>query len=128
MKYIIDTTVLVDYFRRKDKSKCFLSWLIKQKKRLIISSLTVYEIMIGCKTDETKALWRNEFKRYRILPFDTNAAYWAALIEQDLAKKRHSIDTADLCIAATAVANGLQLATHNWSHFEHIEELQLRRL
>lgn len=125
--YIIDTTFLIEYHRRKDKSKCALTCLQRKKKRLVISSITVYEILLGCKTDEMRTYWRKELKQFEILPFDENAAAWAALIHQNLAKKSRSIAPLDLCIAATAVAHGLRLATHNWQHFEHIDELELRR-
>jgi tRNA(fMet)-specific endonuclease VapC len=46
-------------------------------------------------------------------------------IDRQLKKNSKQIDTPDLMIAASAISNGLKLATLNFKHFGRIGELEI---
>ena len=121
---VIDTTLLIDYFRKTDKSKSKLVQLSEQFDQLAISTVTEFEVYSGA-TAMQLTFWNELLSEFLMLPFDSNAAHIAVDIQQDLKKLRKSIEKADLFIAATAVANGLPLDTLNRKHFDKIERLTL---
>lgn len=121
---MIDTTLLIDYFRKTDKSKSRLVQLSERFDQLVISAVTEFEIYIGA-TEAQLTFWTELLSEILVLPFDSQAAHIAVEIQRDLKKLRKTIEKADLFIAATAVANGLTLNTLNRKHFDKIKQLTL---
>ncbi len=121
---MIDTCLLIDYFRKKDKAKTRLVQLANKFSRIAISSITEYEIYGGATLDQIK-FWQELLTTIEVIPFDSKAALAAVEIEKDLKKQRKSIEKADLFIASIAVANNLFFDTLNRKHFEKIEKLNL---
>ncbi len=121
---MIDTSLLIDYFRKTDKSKTKLVRLSEQFDQLAISTIIEFEIYTGA-TEAQLLFWNAFLSEIRILPFDSKAARIAVDIQRDLKKLRKSIEKADLFIAATAVANELSLDTLNRKHFNSIKSLML---
>jgi len=68
----LNTSVLIDYFRKKDKQKSVLFKLTKEYKLFAVSIVTEYEIMIGANNGQTD-FWNQFFDRITILPFDKSA-------------------------------------------------------
>lgn len=89
-----------------------------------VSSITEYEIYKGA-THEQFDFWNIFLREIKVLPFDKAASQIAADIYKELKRKRNLIDTADLFIASTAVANNLPIATLNRKHFERIDGLKV---
>jgi predicted nucleic acid-binding protein len=121
---LADTSVLIDFFRKTDKENSVLVELVKQNFTYCISAVTEYEIYRGAILGQV-SFWDNLLKKVEVLPFDKIASRIAVDIHFDLKRKRKQIDIADLFIAATALSNGLRLATLNKKHFERIESLAL---
>lgn len=121
---LLDTSVLIDYFRKKDKSKSFLYILAKNYNLFGISSITEFEIYTGSGEQQIN-YWDNFFKEIIIYPFDSETSRIAALLNKELKPKRNQIDIPDLFIAATAIKNTLVIATLNKKHFEKIKGLKL---
>ncbi len=121
---LIDTSVLIDYFRKTDKENAALVALVKQGYSYCISSVTEYEIYRGVLLGQI-LFWDNLLQKVEVLPFDKVASRIAVGINAELRRKRKQIEIADLFIAATAIANRLQLATLNKKHFDRIEALHL---
>lgn len=121
---LVDTSVLIDYFRKSDKEKAALVGLVKQGYTYCISSVTEYEIYRGALLGQIP-FWDNLLQIIEVLPFDKAASRIAVDINAELRRKRKQIAIAYLFIAATAVANGLSLATLNKKHFDRIVELTL---
>lgn len=121
---LLDTSVLIDYFRKKDKSKTYLFKLANTYNFFAISSITEFEIYTG-SNDLQIAYWDNFFKEIVIFPFDTETSRIAALLNKALKEKRKSLDIPDLFIAATAIKNSLVIATLNTKHFSKLEELKI---
>ena len=121
---MIDTTLLIDYFRKTDKSNSRLVQLSERFDQLVISTVTEFEVYSGA-TDAQLTFWAELLSEVLVLPFDSQAAHMAVEILRDLKKLRKTIEKADLFIAATAVTNGLTLETLNRKHFDKIRQLKL---
>ncbi len=123
-KLMVDSTILIDYFRKTDKANSKLVSHFRKYGQLYISSVTEFEVINGA-TQTHLQFWEGMLTRFTILEFDSKAARQAARIVAELKVKRKTIDKPDLFIAATAVVNGLKLDTLNTKHFIHIESLHL---
>ncbi|WP_159474705.1 type II toxin-antitoxin system VapC family toxin [Dyadobacter sp. 3J3] len=119
---LVDTSILIDLFRKTDKSNSKLVALVRQGYSFQISAITEYEIFSGATSNQLD-YWNNLLEKIQVLPFDQSAVKAAVEINQFLKLKRKQIDIADLFIAATAISNNLPFATLNKKHFERIEEL-----
>jgi len=119
---LADTSILIDYFRKKDKSKSKLIELVDNEYDFCISSVTEYEIYSGATGPQIE-YWQAFLQRVAVFPFDQASAHTAVEINKKLKQKNKQIDTADLFIAATAISNGFSLATLNKKHFDRIEGL-----
>ncbi|MDO1445665.1 type II toxin-antitoxin system VapC family toxin [Rhodocytophaga aerolata] len=123
-KLMIDTSILIDYFRKTDKANSRLVAHFRQYNRLYISSITEFEVYNGA-TQLHKQFWEGMLLRLTVLDFDGKAARQAAEIVGQLRTKRKTIDKPDLFIAATAIVHGLAFDTLNLKHFVHIDNLAL---
>jgi tRNA(fMet)-specific endonuclease VapC len=119
---LIDTSVLIDYFRKADKANSQLISLIKRGYRFHISSITEYEIYAGSSPVQ-QSFWEQLLEKTEVIPFNKQTAKIAVEINNELKRKRKQIAIADLFIAATAIGNGLPFATLNLKHFERIDSL-----
>lgn len=118
---LVDTSILIDFFRKSDKTNSRLLKLVKEEFSYCISAITEFEIYIGTTPNQT-AYWKDFLFRTQILAFDKEIARTAVGISK---KQSRLICIADLFIDATAVHYRLPLATLNVKHFERVEELQL---
>lgn len=121
---MVDTSLLIDYFRKTDKKNARLVSHFKNYGQLYISSITEFEVINGAKAAHVE-FWNSMLPRFFVLDFDSKAARQAATITAQLKAKRKSIDKPDLFIAATAVTNGLLFDTLNLKHFIHIDSLPM---
>lgn len=121
---VIDSTILIDYFRKTDKNNSRLVGHFKNYDSLYISSVTEFEVINGA-TPAHLQFWNQMLSRFIILDFDSKAARQATEIVRQLKIKRKSIDKSDLFIAATAVVHELTLDTTNRKHFVFIDSLNL---
>ncbi|MBS1574720.1 MAG: type II toxin-antitoxin system VapC family toxin [Bacteroidetes bacterium] len=123
-KLMVDSTILIEYFRKSDKTNSKLVSHFRNYEKLYISSVTEFEVVNGA-TEAHLQYWDGMLTHFTILDFDSKAARQAADIVAHLKMKRKTIDKPDLFIAATAVVNGLVLDTLNTKHFSHIDKLLL---
>ncbi|HZW66093.1 MAG TPA: type II toxin-antitoxin system VapC family toxin [Hanamia sp.] len=123
-RLMVDSSILIDYFRKTDKANSKLVAHFKNYEQLYISSVTEFEVVNGA-TPSHLQFWDGMLLRFTILNFDSKTARQAAEIVTKLKTKRKTIDKPDLFIAATAVVNGLTLDTLNIKHFFDIDGLQL---
>ena len=122
----LDTDVLIAHKRAKkaDKDQTFLYRLTTKPYQFAVSSITVYELLRGDNDDED-AYWKAMFSNMTVLDFNSHCAEQAAKIYQDLKKRGMLIESEDLLIAATALANQMKLATGNVKHFDRVAGLEL---
>ena len=121
---MVDSTILIDYFRKTDKSNSNLVSHFKNYDHLYISSVTEFEVINGTSSAHLE-FWNQMLARFSVLDFDSIVARQAAKIVRQLKVKRKSIDKPDLFIAATAIVHGLTLDTANKKHFIDITDLRL---
>ena len=121
---LVDTSILLDYYRKTDKENSLWVSLVRQGYSFAVSAVSKYEIFSGANSNQL-TFWENVFQSINVIPFDEFVVDTAVLLNSNLKKKRKQIDIADLFIAATAVAHNLPLTTLNKKHFERIDTLKL---
>ncbi len=119
---IIDSNILIEFYRQKDKSQTIL-FKLAPIYQFQVSAITKYEIFRGDKNQDP--FWNTFFSTVPVLVFDSPCADIAANIYKDLKSKNLTVDTDDILIAATAIKNNLRLATINRKHFNRINDLIL---
>ena len=121
---LLDTSMLIDFYRKKDKRKTKFWSLSNEHIVFSVSAITHFEIYASLK-GEQKTFWDNLFHDLIILPVNIDVSLQAVKIDADLKKARKQIAVPDLFIAATAVTNKLRCATLNKKHFERVNGLML---
>lgn len=121
---LLDTSILIDYYRKTDKNNAAWISLIRQGYEFAISAITKYEIYSGA-TRSQLSFWDNILEAITIIPFDENCVNSAVSINLNLKAKRKQIAIADLFISATALTHKLPIATLNKKHFERIDGLTI---
>ena len=120
----LDSSVLIDYFRKGIKSNSFLEQLLVNYDTFSVSVITQYEIYSGSTIDQ-KVFWDDFFINIIIEPYTSPLIFTSILIERELKLKRKSIDFRDLAIAATALHFQEPFATLNAKHFINIDGLEV---
>jgi len=121
---LIDTSVIIDYIRAKQKEKSLLYILFKHDYDIFISSITTFEVLNGLNTQNAELI-ELIFKRINSISFDYNVAKYSSFIYNELKSKNQLIEIRDIFIAATAIFAKIPLATSNIKHFNRIEGLTL---
>src|SRR5215831_8357580 len=128
-KALLDTDVLSALMRKDTivitKAKAYLA----QYGHFTISIITRYEILRGLKIKRaTQQIARFEqfCLRNKVLPITDSVVKQAADIYADLYVRGELISDADILIAASALANGYEVATNNEKHFERIIGLHVQ--
>ena len=121
---LLDSSVLIELFRKQNKKKTLFYRLAENETDFSISSVTHYEFGIGDKSSEDK-YWNELYDRLVVIPFDKSCSQTAIDIYLALKKQNKLIDLADLLIGATAVTYSYKMATLNRKHFERIPDIQL---
>ncbi len=121
---LLDSSILIELFRKKDKKKTLFHNLSQSHKNLCISTITFYEIGIGNRKSHLE-YWDLLCENLTIIPFDKTCSETAITIYLDLLKTNKLIDLADILIGATALTHNIPLATLNLKHFERIKDLEI---
>lgn len=121
---LVDTSVLIDLFRKTDKANATLVALVKQGYIYCISAITEYEIYTGATLGQI-SFWNTFLETTEVLAFDKTVAKVAVEINSDLKRKRKQIAIPNLFIAATAISSNLPFATLNRKHFDRIDGLNI---
>jgi tRNA(fMet)-specific endonuclease VapC len=121
---LLDSSILIELFRKKDKEKTLFYRLAKTNNILYISSITYYEIGIGNRKVHFD-YWEKLSENLQILPFDKVCSDTAIAIYLDLLKDNKMIDLADILIGATALTHNMPIATLNEKHFSRIAGLEI---
>ena len=119
----LDTSILIDYFRKRNKSGTQF-FKLSSEFDFAISVITKLEILTGIKKEQ-EVFWTNVFNRIKILELSEKDVEIAAGIIKSLKMKNKIIGLKDILIASTAITNGLRISTLNLKEFERIDNLQL---
>lgn len=125
--YILDTNTLIYFFKGKGM---VAERLLKCSLREVgVPSIVLFELEFGICLSSAPEKRRAQLQRLMevvtLLPFDGRAAKEAAKARAVLEQNGTPIGPLDLLIAATALAHGGVLVTHNTREFERVPGLQV---
>jgi tRNA(fMet)-specific endonuclease VapC len=120
----LDSSVLIDFFRSKNKGKTLYRKLRDEGYEFAISAIAKYVVVIGVN-EEHRADWVEEFKNIKFLDITDDIVWEAREVYFKLKRDNKLIEVRDIIIAATAITYEIQLATLNRKHFERIEGLNI---
>jgi tRNA(fMet)-specific endonuclease VapC len=121
---VIDTNIFIEFLRVKDKTKTVL-FLIPDDKQIYISSVTLYELLMGANTPEKINDIKILTEDIPVLPFNEDVANKAAEIYHQLRQKNKMIDFRDIFIAATCIVNNFSIKTLNKKHYDRINGIMV---
>jgi len=119
---LVDTSILIDYLR----GNAGAGDLLERERAadvLHASEITRIEVLAGMRPteeDDTRALLSTLVWH----PVDVEIAEEAGALGRQWLPSHHTIDSADLAIAATAVRTNARLLTRNVRHFPMFTDLQ----
>ncbi len=117
---LIDTDVLVDFFRGHSKAITFVN---THSPNIILSSIVVAELYAGIKADAERIAIDKFISIFRVVPVNTEIAKTGGLIKCQYAKS-HGIGLADAILAATAQFTNADLKTLNIKHYPMFKNLK----
>lgn len=120
---LIDTSVIIDYLRQKDKNKTILVRLAQNQPILFASIITHTECYAG------KSIWEKKeamealkilFMDIKILPLEETISEKAGEI-----RAQYGTNIIDAIVASTTLSHKVELATLNIKDFENIKGIKL---
>jgi len=124
-RILIDTTVLIDFLRKKKKEKSLL-WKLREKYSYIaISVISVFELFAGATDEQKENDVKGLLKWFDIIGLDEEIAEMCGKILIELRKSNKLIEYRDLFIGVSALFYDLKLVTLNIRHFDRIPELEI---
>jgi len=117
---LLDTDVLVDFFRGHSKAVAFVN---AHTTRIILSSIIVAELYTGVKGDAEQIALENFVSLFRVVPVGAEIAKTGGLYKRDYGKS-HGVGLADAILAATAEAENAKLKTLNSKHYPMLKGLR----
>lgn len=115
MSALVDTSVLIDYLRGHAAAANVLGQQ-RQAGPLHASEITRLEVLAGMRQGEERST-RSLLSALIWHSVDGEIAERAGALGRQWLPSHHTIDSADLAIAATAQLTGLPLMTMNTRHF-----------
>lgn len=125
---LLDTDVLSGLMRKTPSVVGRARAYLADYGRLTISAITRFEILRGLKAKNATAqlaVFETFCMNNEVLPITDPVIVRAAEIYADLYVRGQLIPDADILIAATALDNGLFVATNNSADFGRITGLQI---
>jgi predicted nucleic acid-binding protein len=117
---LLDTDVLVDFFRGHSKAVAFVN---AHSARIILSSIVVAELYAGVKGDAEQVALEDFVSLFRVVPVTAEIAKAGGLYKRDYGKS-HGVGIADAILAATAEAENAELKTLNTKHYPMLKGLR----
>ena len=117
--YLLDTCILIDFFRGKEEAAQFLESLDTPP---FLSSLTVAELYAGVREGKEHTALDNFVPHFPVVPLECGAAVTGGLYRRHYGKS-HGVGMIDALLAACAESKNLVLATRNVKHFPMIENV-----
>jgi len=125
--YQLDTNAVIHFF--KGSGQVANRMLAVPPSEVAISALVAYELLVGVEKSPQATLRRQQLldllNTIEIIAFDSTVAQIAAKIRAVLERDRQGIGPIDVLIAATALARGATLVTHNTKEFSRVAGLNV---
>ena len=119
---LVDSDVLIEHLRGKEPARDWLSQARQASGPLAISVVSLTEIAGGMRQPEQREVMRllGSMQRFEVTE---QVAWRAAALMQEYRRSHPGIGLGDYLIAATALTEGLELATLNVRHYPMFPEL-----
>ncbi len=117
---LLDTDVLVDFFRGHSKAVAFIN---AHSDRIILPTIIVAELYAGVKGEKERAALDRFVALFRVVPVSAEIAKTGGLYKRDYGRS-HGVGLADAIIAATAKAENAELKTLNRKHYPMLKGLR----
>jgi predicted nucleic acid-binding protein len=112
MTYLIDTDVMVDFFKHKDPANGLIARLGNQAT-LALSTLTITELRSGWTSEQAHWFLPRLYALCAIRPVTKEIAEQAGKWRQEYKTRGQQLGTPDTVIAATAYLQDYSLVTNN---------------
>ena len=116
MKYVVDTSILIDHLRGQPRAVALLKRLAGDDAQLISSVIVRLEILAGMRRGEERATHRL-LELIEWEPISDTECDAAAALGRAYLPANSRIDTPDLLLAEVAQRHGAELLTMNVKHF-----------
>ncbi len=127
MSFVLDTNTLIYFF--KGLGNVSKNLLATPPTDIAIPSVVVYELETGIAKSSEPEKRRKQLdallSQTNLLAFDISEAKLAARIRAELETSGNQIGPYDVLIAATAMAYGGTLVTHNRKEFSRVHGLMI---
>ncbi len=117
---LLDTDVLVDFFRGHRKAEAFVN---THSARILLSSIVVAELYAGVKGKAEQAALKGFVSLFRVVPVTSEIAKAGGLYKHDYSQS-HGVGLADALLAATAESENAELKTLNTKHYPMFKGLR----
>ena len=119
---LLDTNILIDYFRDKQPAKLFIE--TQDKENLAICSVVAMEPYRGSLNKAEFEYIKKTLKGFLMFDLNENVSQVALKLSERYAVS-HNMAVADTLIAATALVFGLEIKTYNLKDFQFIPTLEV---
>ena len=123
MTYLVDANILSEPTKHRPDAKV-VAWLSANERDFVVDSVILGEIALGIlllprgRKRAARRWFESVAERIDCLAWDASISRrWAQLVA-NLRKKGQTLPVLDSMIAATALAHGLTVATHNVRGFQ----------
>ena len=117
---LVDTDILIDYFREYPQAVDFIETNID---RVMVSSISVAELYQGVRDGKEREALDAFMSAVSILSVDETIGKKGGLYRREF-RLSHNSGLADCLIAATASQHGIALKTLNVKHYPMLEEVE----
>ncbi len=117
---LVDTDVLIDFFRGHSKAVVFVN---RYSSKIVLSSIVVAELYAGAKADPELDVLATFFSIFRIITVTPDIARTRGLYKRAYGKS-HGVGLADAIIAATCEVEKAELKTLNVKHYPMVKGLK----
>jgi predicted nucleic acid-binding protein len=119
---LIDTDVWIDYLRGHPQAIAFVQQL---PERVWISAVSVAELHVGVREGKEREALEQLISTLDVIDLTSGIAAQGGLLRRNWGKS-HGVGLNDALIAATALAQGLQLCTLNAKHYPMLSANELQ--
>jgi predicted nucleic acid-binding protein len=116
-RLLIDTDVLIEYLRGRDRAVEYLEGLHAD---LYVSVVSIAELFAGVRGEEEEASLKQFLLTFTVLPVTQKVAQLGGLYRREY-RASYGTGIADALIAATAEDSGAGLVSFNRRHFPMVE-------
>jgi predicted nucleic acid-binding protein len=122
-RYLVDTDVIINYLKGKNKSKEFLMRIIDGEVLGFFSVITESELLSGARDAKDEASIHDVLDVMEAIEVERDIAITAGKLRRKY-YAAYDTELPDAIIAATAKERGLILASANEKHFRMFEEIE----